>query len=78
MGHHGLKEKYFILEAKRIVIHASYNINGRNINDITLIELNQTIDFKNDQFGFICLPLNHINDNGVYPPIGTETYDDDN
>ncbi len=74
MGHHSLREKNIVLKAKRIVIHDSYNSNGRNINDIAFIELNQTVDFKNNQLGFICLPYNHINDNGTYPSIGTETY----
>jgi predicted metalloenzyme YecM len=74
MGHHDLREKKFVLKARRIVIHASYNSNGRSIDDIAFIELNQTVDFKNDQLGFICLPYNHINDNDTYPPIGTETY----
>lgn len=74
MGHHGLREKNIVLKAKRIVIHDSYNSNGKNINDIAFIELNQTVDFKNNQLGFICLPYNHINDNGTYPSIGTETY----
>ncbi len=73
MGHHGLSEKNVVSPAKRIVIHASYNINGKNINDITLVELAQTVNFQNDQLGFICLPLEHANDNGVYPPIGTAT-----
>jgi len=76
MGHHGLREKNIVLKAKRIVIHDSYNSNGKNINDIAFIELNQTVDFKNNQLGFICLPYNHINDNGTYPSIGTETYGD--
>ena len=73
MGHHGVREKNIVLKAKYITIHSLYNINGRNINDIALIKLNGLIDFNNDQFGFICLPLNHTND-GSFPPIGTETY----
>jgi hypothetical protein len=75
MGHHALREKYFVLKAIRIVLHESYDINGRLINDIALIILNQTIDFENNRFGFICLPLKHINDNDAYPSLGTQTYD---
>jgi hypothetical protein len=77
MGHHNVKEKSFVSKAKRIVIHSLYNINGKDINDIALIQLDQILDFKNDQLGFICLPLGHTNDNDTYPPIGTETYDND-
>ncbi len=74
MGHHETTENIFISTAKRIIIHDSYNLNGRTEDDIALVELNEKVDFQNDQFGFICLPLTHVNDNGAYPPIGTETY----
>jgi hypothetical protein len=78
MGHHGIYEKDFVSKAKRIVLHASYNANKKQINDIALVELNQTMDFKNPRLGFACLPLKHINDNGAFPPIGTKTYDYNN
>ena len=77
MGHHDINEKNVVSKAQRIIIHASYNFNGKKAHDIALVELDQIVDFNNDQLGFICLPLNHINDNGAYPPIGTETYDYD-
>ncbi len=76
MGHHGITETNFLSKAKRIIIHYSYNFNGKNANDITLVELNQPADFHNNRLGFICLPLTHINDNGAFPPIGTATYVD--
>lgn len=73
MGHHGVTETNFLFQAQRITIHRSYNYNGRNTNDIALVELHHPADLQNPQVGFICLPSNHINDNGVFPPIGTET-----
>ena len=57
VGHHELTETNFISKAKRINIHSLYNINGRNIHDITLVELEQAADFKNPQLGFICLSM---------------------
>jgi secreted trypsin-like serine protease len=76
MGHHGIIENNFLSKPKHITIHSSYNFNGKNANDIALIELKQAADFHNNQLGFICLPLTHMNDNGAYPPIGTATYVD--
>ncbi|CAF1155836.1 unnamed protein product [Rotaria sp. Silwood1] len=74
MGHHNIQEKYFVSKAKHIIRHAAYNTNGKNINDIALVELNQTVDFNNSRFGFICLSLKHINNDETYPPIGKETW----
>ncbi|CAF3672859.1 unnamed protein product [Rotaria sordida] len=74
MGHHRIQEKYFVAKAKRIVLHASYNTNGKSINDIALIELDQIVDFNNSRFGFICLPLKHVSEGEAYPPIGKETW----
>ncbi|CAF5112337.1 unnamed protein product [Rotaria sp. Silwood1] len=74
MGHHNIQEKYFVSKAKHIIRHAAYNTNGKNINDIALVELNQTVDFNNSRFGFICLPLKHINNDETYPSIGKETW----
>jgi hypothetical protein len=74
MGHHSITETSFLSKAKYVTIHSSYNFNGKNANDIALIELKQPADFQNNRLGFICLPLTHTNDNGAFPPIGTATY----
>ena len=74
MGHHERREKQFVSKARRIVLHSEFNKNGRLNNDIALIELEQTIDFKNDRIGFICLPISHINERESYPALGTSTY----
>ncbi|CAF1064844.1 unnamed protein product [Adineta steineri] len=74
MGHHGRSENIFISKAKRIINHKSYDSNGRNIHDIALVELDRIIDFNNKNIGFICLPSADINNNGIYPPLGTPTW----
>ncbi|UJR31966.1 hypothetical protein I4U23_019439 [Adineta vaga] len=74
MGHNGIFEKYLVLKAKRIVLHTSYDINGRVINDIALIELEKNVNFTDHRLGFICLPVAHANDGEKYPSIGTMTW----
>jgi hypothetical protein len=78
MGHNSLNSGGFSLRAKRVVIHKSYKETKKPINDIALIELNRTVNLTNPNVGFICLPFKHKNDNGAYPPVGTQTYDYDN
>ena len=73
MGHHKRQQTSFVSQAKRLVLHETYNSNGRMINDIALIELERTIDFRNDTLGFVCLPLKHVNDGFAYPPLGQAT-----
>jgi len=73
MGIHNINEKLFISKVKHIIIHESYNINGRNVNDIALIVLDELVDFRNYRVGFICLPIGHMHDNGSFPLIGTQT-----
>lgn len=73
MGHHAVTETNFLSRPQRITIHQSYNYNGRNVNDIALVELRQPADLQNPQLGLICLPLSQINDSESFPPVGTET-----
>jgi secreted trypsin-like serine protease len=73
MGHNGKQEQVFISKANRIISHKLYN-HKTVVHDIALIELNRTIDFKNPDIGFICLPFKHKNDHGAFPPVGTKTY----
>ena len=72
MGHHGLQESQFISSARRITLHESYDINGRMLHDIAMIELAREINFENDKIGFICLPLRHVSEKYHYPPLKTE------
>src|SRR5690606_25411643 len=74
LGHHSLSNPNFVSRAKRIIPHHSYKKYPKPINDIALVELDRIVNFTNPDIGFICLPLKHKNDNGVYPPIGKQTY----
>lgn len=69
MGHHSRHESHFVSSARRIVLHEDYNINGRLINDITIIELDHQVNFQDDKVGFICLPLSHVSQQEKYPPL---------
>lgn len=75
IGNHDIEEENIVMKAKRIIIHESYNTNGRTNNDIAIIELDQIVDFSNHKLGFICLPVDHIKEAENYPPIGTTTYE---
>ena len=70
MGHHAISETRFVTSARKITLHERYDVNGRLLNDIAMIELAREIDFENDKIGFVCLPLSHIADTYHYPPLG--------
>lgn len=70
MGHHTIRESQFVSAARKITLHEKYDVNGRLINDIAMIELAREINFQNDKIGFICLPLNHGAETFHYPPLG--------
>lgn len=74
MGLHNVNEKVFTSKIKRVIVHESYNVNKKGVNDIVLIVLEESVDFRNYRIGFICLPIGHMNDGGSFPPVGTRTF----
>lgn len=62
VGHHQLNEIQFLAKPKNIIVHENYSENGRFVNDIALIELDRSIDFQDNRFGFICLPTENQNE----------------